>query len=147
MNTQEQAYTEGFVKRASEYGFSEAEAIALLKQAAPQGFNIANIKDIKQSLDNAMPTLGGLPSPIHGLISRAGAVGTAGLQGLGNAAGNFVANHPKLEQGLQNYSNNYNTAMDATRVKPTIMDPVLRPGLRPIAAHLAAGAEAIHPTN
>jgi len=34
MNTQ-QAYIEGFVKRASEYGFSEDEAISLLKQAAP----------------------------------------------------------------------------------------------------------------
>ena len=33
MNTQEQAYTEGFVKRANEYGFSEAEAIELLKQS------------------------------------------------------------------------------------------------------------------
>lgn len=32
MNT-EQAYIEGFVKRASEYGFSEHEAIELLKQA------------------------------------------------------------------------------------------------------------------
>jgi hypothetical protein len=33
MNTQQQAYIEGFVKRASEYGFSEAEAIELLKQS------------------------------------------------------------------------------------------------------------------
>jgi acyl carrier protein len=33
MNTQQQAYIEGFVKRASEYGFSEAEAVELLKSA------------------------------------------------------------------------------------------------------------------
>jgi hypothetical protein len=33
MNTQEQAYIEGFVKRASEYGFSYNEAIELLKSA------------------------------------------------------------------------------------------------------------------
>lgn len=31
MNTQEQAYIEGFVKRASEYGFSQAESAELLK--------------------------------------------------------------------------------------------------------------------
>ena len=37
MNTQEQAYIEGFVKRASEYGFSYNEAINLLKQSAEDG--------------------------------------------------------------------------------------------------------------
>jgi hypothetical protein len=36
MNTQ-QAYIEGFVKRASQYGFSYNEAISLLKQAALTG--------------------------------------------------------------------------------------------------------------
>jgi len=34
MNTQQQAYIEGFVKRASQYGFNYNEAIELLKQAA-----------------------------------------------------------------------------------------------------------------
>lgn len=33
MTPQEQAYIEGFVKRASEYGFSESEAVEILKQA------------------------------------------------------------------------------------------------------------------
>ena len=33
MNTQQQAYIEGFVKRAGEYGLSHDEAIALLKSA------------------------------------------------------------------------------------------------------------------
>ena len=33
MNT-EQAYIEGFVKRASEYGYSESEAVEMLKVAA-----------------------------------------------------------------------------------------------------------------
>jgi hypothetical protein len=36
MNTTQQAYIEGFVKRAGEYGFSEIEAIDLLKNAAEQ---------------------------------------------------------------------------------------------------------------
>jgi hypothetical protein len=35
--TTEQAYIEGFVKRASEYGFSYNEAISLLKQATLVG--------------------------------------------------------------------------------------------------------------
>ena len=34
MNTQEQAYLEGFVKRASEYGFDENEAVNLLKESS-----------------------------------------------------------------------------------------------------------------
>ena len=33
MNTQEQAYINGFLKRASEYGLSEEQAIAIYKQA------------------------------------------------------------------------------------------------------------------
>lgn len=33
MNTQEQAYLQGFVKRANEYGFNDEEAISLFKQA------------------------------------------------------------------------------------------------------------------
>jgi hypothetical protein len=33
MNTQQQAYIEGFVKRASEYGLNQSEAIELLKSA------------------------------------------------------------------------------------------------------------------
>jgi hypothetical protein len=33
MNKQQQAYIEGFVKRASEYGFSENEAVEILKRA------------------------------------------------------------------------------------------------------------------
>ena len=34
MTPQQQAYIEGFVKRANEYGFSNDEAVAILKQAA-----------------------------------------------------------------------------------------------------------------
>ena len=34
--TTKQAYIEGFVKRASEYGFSEHEALNLLKSASPE---------------------------------------------------------------------------------------------------------------
>jgi hypothetical protein len=34
MTTQQQAYIEGFVKRANEYGFSNQEALSILKQAS-----------------------------------------------------------------------------------------------------------------
>lgn len=36
MNTQEQAYINGFVKRANEHGFTDKEAVEILKQASPQ---------------------------------------------------------------------------------------------------------------
>jgi hypothetical protein len=34
--TTEQAYVDGFVKRAAEYGFNESEAMNILKQAAAE---------------------------------------------------------------------------------------------------------------
>lgn len=39
--TTEQAYIEGFVKRAAEYGFNENEAIEMLKEAARGAESIA----------------------------------------------------------------------------------------------------------
>ena len=43
MNTQ-QAYINGFVKRAAEYGFNESEAIAFLKQAERNVYNLEQQK-------------------------------------------------------------------------------------------------------
>jgi hypothetical protein len=45
--TTEQAYIEGFVKRASEYGYSEAEAISFLKEASR---NVYELEQQKASL-------------------------------------------------------------------------------------------------
>lgn len=45
MNTQEQAYINGFVKRASEYGLNETQSIELLKQAKRIG-----ISDVENAL-------------------------------------------------------------------------------------------------
>jgi hypothetical protein len=42
--TNEQAYIEGFVKRAAEYGFDEAEAISFLKQAERNVYNLEQQK-------------------------------------------------------------------------------------------------------
>jgi hypothetical protein len=36
MNTQEQAYINGFVKRAAEYGYSPEQAVEILKLASPE---------------------------------------------------------------------------------------------------------------
>jgi len=57
--TNEQAYINGFVKRAAEYGFNENEAIALLKNA---GMNmkaltsaVAPVKTLKDTVMKAAP--------------------------------------------------------------------------------------------
>jgi hypothetical protein len=47
MNTQEQAYINGFVKRAAEYGIDENEALEILKEAAPHFIN-----DVREGLSN-----------------------------------------------------------------------------------------------
>jgi hypothetical protein len=50
MNTQQQAYIEGFVKRASEYGLTQNEAFELLKSS---GF----MDTVKEKANNAMNTV------------------------------------------------------------------------------------------
>ena len=44
MNTQ-QAYIQGFVKRASEYGYSQEQALGILKEAAGVGATLGALKD------------------------------------------------------------------------------------------------------
>ena len=44
MTTQEQAYIEGFVKRANEYGYSEAEAVNILKEASRNVYELEQQK-------------------------------------------------------------------------------------------------------
>ena len=44
MTTQQQAYVEGFVKRASEYGFSEDEAFNVLKEASRNVYELEQQK-------------------------------------------------------------------------------------------------------
>ena len=46
MTTQEQAYINGFVKRANQYGFSNSEAIELYKQALGQVMPMASKKPV-----------------------------------------------------------------------------------------------------
>ena len=58
MNTQ-QAYIEGFVKRASEYGYSEAEAIEILKQAVAFPSNMVPNTPGSLAAPIATPVTGG----------------------------------------------------------------------------------------
>lgn len=53
MDTQQQAYIEGFVKRASEYGFNEDEATALYKKALLLNYFLPADKDKKLNIDKA----------------------------------------------------------------------------------------------
>jgi hypothetical protein len=52
MTTEEQAYINGFIKRANEYGLSELQAIELLKQAGPNQ-NEAMVQPNQRSYSNA----------------------------------------------------------------------------------------------
>ena len=59
MNAQEQAYIEGFVKRASEYGFDEDEAFSILKEAQlsikPIANMVAPVKALTHNMAKAAP--------------------------------------------------------------------------------------------
>ena len=168
-----QAYINGFVKRANEYGYTAEQALELLKQANPgyyeqTGANLGHTAG--KVLGGGVGGIGGAiaGAPFEAIPGVGTALGNAAMLGGGylgadkggriggglggfigkgvdhvmDAAGNFVANHPKLEQGLQNYADNYGTAMNATKGGGPSL---LRPMLRPIAANLAAAHEAINP--
>ena len=60
MSTQEQAYIEGFVKRAAEYGFDENEAVEILKEAA------------RRKMRNGKPFSTAGYNPFEGVVSGVG---------------------------------------------------------------------------
>ena len=69
--TTQQAHINGFVKRASEYGFSEQEALELLKNSAEQapysgvktlGEMWNEFKSGKPTMATKLPVRGGTPS-------------------------------------------------------------------------------------
>lgn len=73
MNTQEQAFASGFVKRAMEYGLSSFEAIQLYKQAAD---GVAPVD--KPAMDPFTANPFKLPPPTF-KPAKAGDPGTAGM--------------------------------------------------------------------
>jgi hypothetical protein len=81
MTTQEQAYIEGFVKRAAEYGFNENEAVNILKEAS------SNVYDLEQQ--KASPLMNILGAMTMGRVApeAPGGLGEAGspIGGLGGS--------------------------------------------------------------
>jgi hypothetical protein len=69
MNTQ-QAYINGFFKRAAEYGFSEQEATELLKSAAPPAVTSVAAPAAKPRVPKKTV---GTPEPVQGPRSASGA--------------------------------------------------------------------------
>lgn len=76
MNTLQQAFVNGFVKRAAEYGVNEYQAIELLKQAAPQQIETQpggqSWRDVAKK-PNKYPPAQARPEPAPGVsaLSRA----------------------------------------------------------------------------
>jgi hypothetical protein len=63
MNTQ-QAYINGFVKRAAQYGFNQAQAFELLKQASPETLAMApGAKTWQQAANNPVHPVQPSPPP------------------------------------------------------------------------------------
>lgn len=98
MNTLQQAYVNGFVKRASQHGLNEMEAISLLKQANPgpqpapnppgpaanpPGFLVRNAQKAEDFYRNAKSRV--QPGVGTGVMG-----GLAASPGLNAAAGNFL---------------------------------------------------------
>jgi hypothetical protein len=116
MNT-EQAYIEGFVKRASEYGFSRNEAVSLLKQAAP------------------IPMA---PGMLRALAPEARAL-ASGEQ----AAARAMVPPPPQGYGPQAVNNSNHPTVRLSRAYPPAAPGL--PELRPLSAPIAPGPPPIRP--
>lgn len=150
----EQAYINGFVKRANEYGFNEAEAFNILKQSSVfdggaeqalsqigstagkyTGGTLGGLGGLALGGILNVPKLKGTGRMISDLLDGVSLVGGASLgadtgQSVGNnlgglagklmdkgtaAAGNFVAEHPEIEQGLEKYLALHNNALETLK--------------------------------
>ena len=74
MNTQEQAYINGFVKKASEYGLNQQDAYTMFKQASPT-INFPGLKGYRRGMAGA----GALSGGVHGSAIGAGVGALKGL--------------------------------------------------------------------
>ena len=84
MNTQQQAYINGFVKRASEYGYSEAEAIELYKKA----FSFADLgQRMGAGADRGMQNIGSALNQGKDMVMGAGKTLNQGAHNLAAGAG------------------------------------------------------------
>ena len=103
MNT-EQAFAEGFVKRASEYGYGKNEAEEILKQAGLDQF--------KRNIMAALIKKPAIPSAV--------AHGVAGA-GLGGAAGGFIGGVDNLINPGTEVDPETGKTVDRSRLKATLM--------------------------
>jgi len=66
MNTKQQAYIEGFVKRANEYGYNQEEALYLLKEAEGQKYHLDPSQTWEKHLERrAYQAAKGMKETIH----------------------------------------------------------------------------------
>jgi hypothetical protein len=103
MNT-EQAFAEGFVKRASEYGYNEDESREILKQAGLDQF--------KRNIMAALIKKPAIPSAV--------AHGVAGA-GLGGAAGGFIGGVNNLIDPGTEVDPETGKTVDRSRLKAMLM--------------------------
>jgi hypothetical protein len=117
MTTQEQAFINGFVKRANEYGFSNNEALALLK-TSETGY-IPYREAHKQTLDSAVNTTKDIGQKGLALGRRAGEALFGGAETLSNKMNQFANyiikdnpnaglsyNAPRVRIPIPNYAGN-----------------------------------------
>lgn len=81
MNTHQQAYIEGFIKRANEYGYNENQAIELLKLSSSMGYE--GLDDSGELTDEE--------GVLAALKRNVGTIGGAGAGALGGGAAGLVA--------------------------------------------------------
>ena len=114
MNTQQQAYIEGFVKRASEYGLNRNEAIDLLKHS----FDMGTISEkAKQLYDTGKNKLSDLASQGIGALESKGyntaVEGLTDVMGIPHHIADYgmkTLNSNDLTEGVKNvFSNKYNS--------------------------------------
>lgn len=115
--TTEQAYIEGFVKRAAECGFNEAEVLTLLKTSETQ--DIQYPAGYKKTLDSAVNAAKGLGQKGLALGRRAGEALYGGAETLSDSVSQFANyiskdnpnvrmgyNTPRVRIPISNYAGN-----------------------------------------
>jgi len=79
--TTQQAYIDGFVKRASEYGYSESEAVALFKEAGQDIFMDPSVRRLMLSVMLG-GAAGGALVPDHPIAGTAAGVALGNMIGI-----------------------------------------------------------------
>lgn len=89
MNTEQQAYINGFVKRAADYGYNQQEALTILKQAGGFFGGLGNSMDT--GISNATQAVGNKVNQAGDYLKGLGNTAVSGMKDLGNRAVHAVA--------------------------------------------------------